>query len=169
MTIAPCTVRRAETGDVPAVHAMIHALASFERLSHRCIVTEADIFAALFGPHPAAEALIAWVNDHPAGFALFFHSFSTFRGCRNVWLEDLFVQPEYRRQGCAAALLQTLAALAVERNCARFEWTVLDWNVDAIDFYQALGAAVLPDWRIVRVEGEALAQLAGGPPAAPAR
>jgi GNAT superfamily N-acetyltransferase len=105
--------------------------------------------------------LVAWKGPEPAGFALFFHNFSTFLGRRGLWLEDLFVRPVHRRQGCARALLRTLAALAQARGCGRFEWAVLDWNTPAIDFYRSLGATVLPDWRIVRVVGPALGRLAG--------
>jgi GNAT superfamily N-acetyltransferase len=139
--------------DVPIVHALIRALADFERLAHLCVATEADLDAALFGARPVAEVLIAWKGDVPAAFALFFHNFSTFLGRPGLWLEDLFVQPSYRRQGCAKALLRTLAGIARDRGCGRFEWAVLDWNVAAIDFYRALGATVLPDWRISRVTG----------------
>jgi GNAT superfamily N-acetyltransferase len=146
--------------DVPELQAMIRALAEFEKLSHLCIASEADLAEALFGARPAAEALIAWAGEEAAGFALFFHNFSTFLGRRGLWLEDLFVRPEFRRKGCAQALLRALAAIGVERNCGRFEWAVLDWNAQAIEFYRALGASVLPDWRIVRVVGPALAALA---------
>ena len=141
---------------------MIQALAEYEKLSHLCVAQEADIAEALFGTRPAAEALIAWRGDQAAGFALFYHTFSTFLGRRSLWLEDLFVRPEHRRLGCAQALLCALAAIAVERGCGRFEWSVLDWNARAIDFYQRLGATVLPDWRIVRVVGTALRTLAAG-------
>ena len=158
------TIRNATRDDVPGIHAMIKALAQYEELAHLCVATEADIAEALFGPRPAAEALIAWAGTETAGFALFFHSFSTFLGRRSLWLEDLFVQPVHRRKGCAQALLRALAALAVERNCGRFEWAVLDWNAPAIAFYRALGATVLPDWRIARVAGPALASLAEGAP-----
>src|SRR5713101_575800 len=146
-------IRPARREDVPIVHALIRALADFERLAHLCVATEADLDAALFGAQPAAEVLIAWKGDVPAAFALFFHNFSTFLGRPGLWLEDLFVQPSYRRQGCAKALLRTLARIARDRGCGRFEWAVLDWNVAAIDFYQALGATILPDWRISRVTG----------------
>ena len=117
------------------------------------MATEADLAEALFGPRPAAEVLIACKDGTPAAFALFFHNFSTFLGRRGLWLEDLFVQPAYRRQGCAQALLRALAGIARDRGCGRFEWAVLDWNASAIEFYQSLGATVLPDWRIVRVVG----------------
>lgn len=146
--------------DVPEILAMIRGLAEYEKLSEICVASEADLAEALFGARPAAEALIARAEGQAAGFALFFHNFSTFLGRRGLWLEDLFVRPEYRRQGCAQALLRALAAIAVERRCGRFEWAVLDWNVRAIDFYRALGATVLPDWRIVRIVGPELAALA---------
>jgi GNAT superfamily N-acetyltransferase len=153
-------IKAVSPADVPELRAMIRALAECEKLSQLCIATDADLAEALFGPRPAAEALIAWAGGQAAGFALFFHNFSTFLGRRGLWLEDLFVWPAFRRQGCAQMLLRKLAAIAVERNCGRFEWAVLDWNVRAIDFYRTLGASVLPDWRIVRVVGPALAALA---------
>jgi len=139
---------------------MIKALAEFEKLSHLCVATKSDLEEALFGSRPAAEALIACADGEAAGFALYFHNFSTFLGRRGLWLEDLFVQPDYRSRGCARALLRALAEVAVARNCGRFEWAVLDWNARAIDFYEQLGATVLPDWRIVRVVGPALQALA---------
>jgi GNAT superfamily N-acetyltransferase len=158
---AAFAIRAAGPADLATIHALIGALAEFERLAHLFVGTEADIAEALFGPHPAAEVLIAWKDGEAAGFALFFHNFSTFLGRRGLWLEDLFVRPAHRRQGCAQALLRALAAIAVERRCGRFEWSVLDWNAPAIEFYQSLGATVLPDWRIVRVVGPALDGLAG--------
>jgi GNAT superfamily N-acetyltransferase len=157
----PIAIRPARPDDVAAVHAMIAELADYERLTHLCVASESDLAAALFGPQPAAEVLVAWKGLEPAGFALFFHNFSTFLGRRGLWLEDLFVRPVHRRQGCARALLRALAALAQARGCGRFEWAVLDWNTPAIDFYLSLGATVLPDWRIVRVVGPALDRLAG--------
>jgi GNAT superfamily N-acetyltransferase len=157
---ADFSIRPARDVDVGAVLQMIRALAEFERLSHLVVATEADLHAMLFGPRPAAEVLIAWDGPTPAGFALFFHNFSTFLGRRGLWLEDLWVEPSHRRRGCAQALLRTLAAIALERDCGRFEWAVLDWNAAAIDFYRSLGATVLPDWRIVRVVGPGLQSLA---------
>jgi len=154
------SIRRAEPGDVAALHAMIKALAEFEQLAQICVASETDLARALFGPRPAAEVLIAAIGGDSAGFALFFHNYSTFLGRRGLWLEDLFVLPAYRRRGCAKALLRALAGIARERGCGRFEWAVLDWNAGAIDFYRGLGATVLPDWRIVRVVGPALAALA---------
>jgi GNAT superfamily N-acetyltransferase len=153
-------VRPAREADVDVVMSMIRSLADFERLSHLCVATASDLAVALFGPHPAAEVLIAWHGDDAAGFALFFHNYSTFLGRRGLWLEDLWVEPAHRRRGCAQALLRRLAAITCDRGCGRFEWSVLDWNASAIDFYQSLGATVLPDWRIVRVVGPALEALA---------
>ena len=155
------SIRPARASDVGAVLRMIRSLAEFERLSHLVVATEADLHATLFGPAPAAEVLVACDGATPAGFALYFHNYSTFLGRRGLWLEDLWVEPEHRRRGCAQALLRRLAGIAVERGCGRFEWAVLDWNVAAIDFYRSLGATVLPDWRIVRVVGPELDALAG--------
>ncbi|MEO8675910.1 MAG: GNAT family N-acetyltransferase [Casimicrobiaceae bacterium] len=138
---------------------MIRELAAYEKLLHLCVSNAADLDAALFGPRPAAEVLVAWEAHKPAAFALYFHNFSTFLGRRGLWLEDLYVRPEFRRRGCAHALLRSLAGIARARDCGRFEWAVLDWNKPAIDFYQSLGAAVLPDWRICRVVGDALVAL----------
>jgi GNAT superfamily N-acetyltransferase len=163
MSVAPSPVfdiRPARPEDVRAIHAMIRALADYEKLTELCVATEDDLARALFGPQPAAEVLVAWKNDEAAAFALFFHNFSTFLGRRGLWLEDLFVLPQHRRQGCASALLRALAGIAKKRDCGRFEWAVLDWNESAIRFYQELGATVLPDWRIVRVVGTSLARLA---------
>ena len=162
-------IRPARPDDLGAIRSMIRELAAFERLDHLCVATESDLATALFGPRPAAEVLIAAKDDDVAGFALFFHNFSTFLGRRGLWLEDLYVRPEYRRQGCAQALLGTLAALARDRDCGRFEWAVLNWNTQAIDFYEALGASVLPDWRIVRVTGQSLAALCDPAPGDAAR
>ena len=159
--LQPFEIRPAVPADVPAIHALIGALADYEKLTPVFVATTADIADALFGPRPAAEVLIASKNGEAAGFALFFHNFSTFLGRRGLWLEDLFVNPAFRRQGCAKALLKALAELAVARGCGRFEWAVLDWNASAIAFYESLGAKVLPDWRIVRVVGPALQALAG--------
>jgi GNAT superfamily N-acetyltransferase len=155
-------IRAAAPGDLPAIQSMIAALAEYEKLSHLCVATEADLADALFGPRRFAEVLISCKDGEVAAFALFFHNFSTFLGRPGLWLEDLFVLPAHRRQGCAQALLRALAQIARERGCGRFEWAVLDWNAPAIAFYESLGAAILPDWRIARVVGPALARLAGG-------
>ncbi len=160
MPLPTFDIQPARPADAGAVHAMIRALADFEQLSHLCVATERDLADALFGPRPAAEVVIAWHGAEAAGFALFFHNYSTFLGRRGLWLEDLWVEPAHRRRGCAQALLRRLAGIARERNCGRFEWSVLDWNTEAIEFYRSLGATVLPDWRIVRVIGPALEALA---------
>jgi GNAT superfamily N-acetyltransferase len=159
------SIRPAQRNDLGVIHGMIRALAEYEKLTHLCVASESGLGAALFGPRPAAEVLIAWKDSEAAGFALFFHNFSTFLGRRGLWLEDLFVRREFRRQGCARQLLAAVAAVAWERGCGRFEWSVLDWNAQAIDFYLSLGASVLPDWRIVRMVGpaiEALGKRTGG-------
>ena len=153
-------ITAAVPADVPRILDMIRGLAEYERLSHLCIATDADIDAALFGEKPTAEVVLAWAGDTVAGFALFFHNFSTFLGRRGLYLEDLYVQPEFRGRGYGRALLLHLAGLAVSRKCGRFEWSVLDWNASAIGFYQSLGASVLPDWRITRVTGVALEHMA---------
>jgi GNAT superfamily N-acetyltransferase len=154
------TIRAAEPGDVGAVLALMRELAEFEKLTHLFVATEESLREALFGAHPAAEALVAERDSQIVGYALFFHNFSTFLSRRGLYLEDLYVQPALRGSGLGTALLQRLAAIAVERRCGRFEWSVLDWNQRAIDFYTKMGATVLPDWRIVRVTDDALLQLA---------
>ena len=146
--------------DVPRILDMIRGLAEYERLSAICVATDADIYEALFGEKPFVEVVLAWEDSAAVGFALFFHNFSTFLGRPGLYLEDLYVRPEFRRRGYGRALLLHLARLAVERRCGRFEWTVLDWNAPAIGFYQSLGASILPDWRITRVTDAALERLA---------
>jgi hypothetical protein len=157
-------IRTARRENVAAIHAMIRALADYEKLSHLCLATEADLDAALFGARPAAEVILGWEGTVPVAFALFFPNFSTFLGRPGLYLEDLFVRPEFRGRGYGRAMLVHLARLAVERGCGRFEWAVLDWNEQAIGFYRALGATVLSDWRITRVTGDALSTLAAAPP-----
>ena len=154
----------ATPGDTAQLLALIHALAEYERLTAICTSTEADLREALFGPRPFAEALLAWTDGErtAAGFALYFSTYSTFLGRPGLWLEDLFVRPERRGAGIGRALIRRLAAIARSRGCGRFEWSVLDWNGSAIRFYESLGASILPDWRIVRVTGEALGRLAEG-------
>jgi len=154
----------ANEGDVGTILAMIRELAEFEKLSHLCVSSEADIARALFAPPVRAEVAIGREQGLPVCFALFFHNFSTFLGRPGLYLEDLFVRPAHRRKGYGRAMLVHLAALAEARGCGRFEWSVLDWNESAIGFYQSLGAMVLPDWRITRVTGEALTRLAHGLP-----
>lgn len=163
MTARAFRIDPATRADLGEVETLIRELAEYERLGHLCIASRADLEAALFAARPAAEVLIGRVNDQVAGFALFFHNFSTFLGRRGLWLEDLFVRPPFRRIGLGRALLLELAAIARARGCGRFEWAVLDWNAPAIRFYESMGATVLPDWRITRVTGDALARLAVGP------
>jgi len=149
----------ATPSDIPDLLRMIRALAEYERLSHLVVADELLLADALFGPRPTVETLIAREsgdNGKASGFALFFHTFSTFLGRRGLWLEDLFVVPEHRGKGLGKALLSELADIARKRQCGRFEWSVLDWNAPAIRFYEAMGATILPDWRIARVTGDAL-------------
>jgi GNAT superfamily N-acetyltransferase len=150
--------------DVPAILAMIEALADYEELRPLCVATEGDLRAALFGSRPAAEVLVGWEAQTVVAFALFFHNFSTFLGRKGLYFEDLLVRPSYRRRGYGRAQLIHLARIAVDRGWGRFEWAVLGWNAPAIAFYQSLGAVLLPDWRIVRLTGPALAGLATAAP-----
>ena len=156
----PCLIRPAVEDDVPLVLALIRELAEYERLAHEVSATEADIREALFGPAPGAEAVIAMVGERPAGFALYFHNFSTFAGKRGLYLEDLYVRPEHRGRGVGRRLLRHLARLARERGCRRFEWAVLDWNEPAVRFYRRIGAVPMDGWTVYRVTGDALDRLA---------
>src|SRR6202158_1434562 len=162
-TMGDLRLAPAMRADVPAILEMIQGLAQFEGLTYLCVATEADLERALCGDRASVEVVLAWEGDKTAGFSLFFPNFSTFLGRPGLYLEDLFVRPEYRGRGYGRALLIHLARLAVERGCGRFEWSVLDWNEQAIGFYKALGATVLSDWRITRVTGDALAALATEP------
>jgi GNAT superfamily N-acetyltransferase len=153
-------LRPAVREDVPLILELIQGLAEYERLAHEAVATAADMEAALFGPHPAAEVVIAECDGQPAGFALFFVSFSTFLGKPGLYLEDLFVRPELRGRGIGLRLMTHLARLAVERGYGRFEWSVLDWNTPAIDFYRSLGATPMDGWTVQRISGEALSALA---------
>jgi GNAT superfamily N-acetyltransferase len=156
------TIRAATPADVGAIFALMYELAEFESLTHLFVATEAGVHDALFGARPSSEALVAQAEDGGiVGYALYFHNFSTFLGKRGLYLEDLYVQPSQRGSGLGTHMLKELAALAVERQCGRFEWTVLDWNQPAINFYEKMGATVLPDWRVVRTTGDALEKLAG--------
>jgi GNAT superfamily N-acetyltransferase len=159
------TVRPAAPADVATMLRFVRELAAFEREPDAVETTEPMLHEALFGPHPAAEALIAEraEGDGAAsiGFAIFYHTFSTWTGRRGIWLDDLYVTPEARGSGAGAALLKALAGIAVDRNCARFEWWVLDWNTPALDFYRARGAVPQDEWTVQRVAGDALKRLAG--------
>src|SRR5260370_40193918 len=146
--------------DLSLILSFIKKLAEYEKLSHVVVVTEDLLRDALFGSRLVAEVIIAYWDDEPVGFALFFHNFSTFLGRRGIYLEDLFVDLPHRGKRIGKALLIHLAKIAKERNCGRFDWAVLDWNKPAIDFYRGLGAAPLDDWTLFRVSGEALDRLA---------
>lgn len=154
-------IRPATPADVPVILALIRELALFEREPDAVEATEPMLAEALFGERPAAEALIAERDGAVAGFALFFHNFSTWKGRRGLYLEDLYVTPAARGAGVGTALLRHLAGIALDRGCARFEWSVLDWNVDAVAFYRAMGAVGLEEWTVQRVDGAALVRLAG--------
>lgn len=153
-------LRPATSDDSSVLFELIQALAEYEKLSHAVVGSAEALEQHLFGAHPYVEAILAEVQSKPIGFALFFHNYSTFLTQPGIYLEDLFVLPEYRRQGIGKALIKHLAQLAVERNCGRLEWSVLDWNESAIAFYQRMGASVLPDWRICRVTGDAIDAIA---------
>ena len=157
---SPFTLRSATPDDVPLILECIRGLAEYERLPHEVVATEELLRESLFGARPAAEVVLAHEGDEPAGFALFFHNFSTFLGRPGLYLEDLFVFPRFRGRGLGRLLLAHLAKLAVHRGCGRFEWAVLDWNVDAIGFYEALGAKAMSDWTVYRLTGGALQALA---------
>ncbi len=154
------TLRAAEPRDLPAISGLIHELAAFEKLTHLVQTTPEKLHPHLFGERPAAEAMVAEVDGGVVAFALFFTNFSTFLACPGLYLEDLYVQPAHRGSGIGRALLSRLGALAVERGCGRFEWSVLDWNANAIRFYEGMGATVMPEWRICRLAGDALAKYA---------
>jgi GNAT superfamily N-acetyltransferase len=163
---APCRIERATERDIPLVLSFIRELAEYERLAHEVTATEADLRAHLFGPGRIAYAEIAYVAAEPAGFALYFFSFSTFLGRPGLYLEDLYVRPFWRRRGIGRALLVRLAAIAIEQGCGRMEWAVLNWNEPALRVYRAIGAKPLDDWTVMRLTGTSLKALAAGAPAA---
>lgn len=157
---SPFALRPATPADVPIILTCIRGLAEYEKLAHEVVATEALLRDSLFGERPAAEVILAFEGDEAAGFALFFHSYSTFLARRGVYLEDLFVFPRFRGRGLGRQLLARLAQLTIERGGGRLEWSVLDWNVDAIRFYQSVGARAMTDWTVNRVTGDALVSLA---------
>ncbi len=157
---AVLSIRPAVPDDVPLIRTLIAELADYERMPEAAVATDDGLRAQLFGPQPAAEVLIGEVDDAAAGFALFFHNFSTFTGKRGLYLEDIFVRPAFRGSGLGKQLMAALARIAVQRDCARFEWSVLDWNTPAIAFYRALGARGMDEWTVQRLEGDALRALA---------
>jgi GNAT superfamily N-acetyltransferase len=153
-------IRFATRADIPLLKEFICALAEYEKLAHECCPTEEKLDRTLFGAKPAAEALIAHLGGKPAGFALFFHNYSTFLAQSGLYLEDLFVKPELRRRGVGQALFRRLAQIASERGCGRFEWSALDWNTPAIQFYESMGAKAMSEWTVYRLTGEALQRAA---------
>lgn len=152
-------IRSADASDLPLILAFVRELAEYEHLSHLVSATGTGLRESLFGAHPGAEVVLAFEGVEPAGFAVFFHNFSTFLGIKGLWLEDLFVRPAFRGRGYGKALLLHVARVACERGCGRFEWSVLDWNEPSIRFYKSLGAQPLDDWTIFRVTGKALQDL----------
>lgn len=154
-------IERASVADVPLLLSFIKELAEYERLSHEVTADEEILRESLFGARPVAEALVGYYGEAPVCFALFFYNFSTFLGRPGLYLEDLYVRPEMRGRGFGRAMLLHLARLAKERGCGRFEWSVLDWNQPAINFYKQLGARPMDEWTIFRLTGDALERLAG--------
>jgi GNAT superfamily N-acetyltransferase len=155
------TIRQAVPCDVATILRFIRELAEFEREADKVVATEALLHEAMFGERPVAEAVIAERDGTALGMALFFHNFSTWTGWKGLYLEDLYITPEARGSGVGAALLRHLAGIALDRGCTRFEWSVLDWNKRAIEFYRAMGAEAMNEWTVNRVSGAALAKLAG--------
>ena len=154
------SIRPAAPADLPLIAEFIRDLAAYEKLSHEVRFDEARLGENLFGARPYAEVVIGEIDGTPQGFALFFHNFSTFEGRPGIYLEDLFVRPEARGSGLGKALLAHLAKLCVERDCARLEWWVLDWNAPSIGFYRSIGALVMDEWKLCRLTGDALARFA---------
>ena len=154
------SIRQAQENDTSTILQLIRELAEYERLLHEVVATEDGLRQTLFGPRRYAEVLLAELENQAAGYALFFHNFSTFVGGPGIYLEDLYVRPMFRGQGIGKAFFQQLARLAVERNCGRLEWAVLNWNEQAIRFYRGLGAMPMTDWTAQRISGDALKRLA---------
>lgn len=160
-TLPDFEIRRATIDDVPLILYFIKKLAHYERLAHEVVATEESLRETLFSPGKTAEVAIAFFQSKPIGLVLFFHNYSTFLGRPGLYIEDLFIDEPYRRRGFGAALLRYVARFAIERNCGRLEWSVLDWNKPAVDFYTKLGAVPMNGWTVFRVTGESLANLAG--------
>ena len=153
-------IRSATKADVPVILSFIKKLADYERLSHEVVATEKLLLETLFGRRRTAEVALGYFKREPVGFVLFYHNFSTFLGRPGIYIEDLFVDEAFRRRGFGGALLRHVAKLAKQRNCGRLEWSVLDWNEPAINFYRKLGALPMSEWTVFRVTGEALTKLA---------
>ncbi|MCU0347461.1 MAG: GNAT family N-acetyltransferase [Saprospiraceae bacterium] len=161
MEIPTAHLRTATIDDVALILQFIRELAEYERMLDEVVATEGMLRETLFGDKPAAEVLLCYEGEVPAGFALFFHNYSTFKGRPGIYLEDLYVQPAFRGKGYGKLLLSALAKLCVERNCARLEWSVLDWNTPSIEFYKSLGAQPMDEWTVFRLTGKELEKLAG--------
>jgi GNAT superfamily N-acetyltransferase len=159
---AAFTLHDALPSDVPDVLRLVRGLAEYEQLLHEVVMTQADLHTALFGPQPRAYAVLAEANGAAVGLALWYYTFSTFRGRPDIFLEDLFVEPAHRGQGIGLALLRHLAQRAVAENCRRIEWRVLNWNAPSIAFYESLGATAMQDWHVRQLGGDALIALAQG-------
>ena len=157
----PFYIRPAVPTDAPVIASFIRQLAEYERLSNAVTFSEEQILQNLFSADATAEVLLGYFNEQPVAFAVFFHNFSTFLGKRGLYLEDLFIIPEMRGRGFGRAMLKRLAEIAIERDCGRFEWAVLDWNEPAVGFYKNLGAVPMEEWTTFRMSGEALKKLAG--------
>jgi GNAT superfamily N-acetyltransferase len=155
-------IMEARGEDLPAILSLVRKLADYEKLSSAMVATGQDFAKALFGPNRRAWALLAFAGSEPVGFALYFYTFSTFLGKPGIYLEDIFVEPEYRGKGIGRALLRRIAQIAHDEGCGRVEWSVLTWNQPSIDFYHRLGAVTLEDWRMFRLTGDAIAALAQG-------
>jgi GNAT superfamily N-acetyltransferase len=160
MSASRLSIRAASPGDVPHILAFIRELAEYEKLTHEVSATEELLLQTLFGPKPFAETLIGCIDGVPAGFAVFFYSYSTFLALPGIYLEDLYVRPQCRKLGLGKALITEVARIAVERGCGRYEWSVLDWNAPSIRFYESLGAEMHGDWRRMRISGSALKEMA---------
>jgi GNAT superfamily N-acetyltransferase len=158
----PLDIRQATGEDVPLILSLIKELADYEKLSHEVTATENSLRESLFGPRPYAEVLLAFLEGEPVGYAIFFHNYSTFLGRQGMYVEDLYVRPLLRARGIGKAMLQRVAQLALERGCGRLEWSVLDWNQPAIDFYKTIGAAPMDDWTIYRLVGKGLDSFSRG-------
>jgi GNAT superfamily N-acetyltransferase len=153
-------IESATESDIPVILKLIKGLAEYEKLSHEVVATEEGLRESLFGARRVAEVLIGYTGEEPVSFAVFFHNYSTFLGRPGIYLEDLFVLPQWRRRGLGSQLLRSIAQIAIERGCGRLEWSVLDWNEPAIRFYKKLGARAMDEWTVYRVTGEELKKLA---------
>jgi len=160
MSATTLSIRQATRADVPLVLSFIKELADYEKLTHLVVATEALIAEELFGAKSHTEVLLGYSGAQAVAFAVYFHNFSTFLGRKGLYLEDLYVRPAHRRRGIGRAMLLRVASIAAERNCGRLEWSVLDWNEPAIFFYERLGATIMHEWKLARVTGSALEQLA---------